>query len=218
MSQQSLASKTITKRNVAQSSVIFSVVVAVITLSVIATVAYVDITQDNDTASLEKSITDLIAEQKTRLAENHTKVELLSQSEDLVSSMDQRVEDLKQLDEKVKKVDEQLNFIATSLQSNLKPITSPHSVKPVATVKAVQHVDQPSFQNNNSANYQQYINSIFDQNSAVNVDASQQLTADGEAYFEISWLFKGRSKVTMDQQSLFQSYLKNQSAWNAKTL
>lgn len=218
MSQQSLASKTMTKRNVAQSSVIFSVVVTVITLGVIATVAYVDITQDNDTASIEKFIPELIAEQKTRLAKNHTKVELLSQAEDLVSKMDHRVEELKQLDAKVQKIDEQLNFIETSLQENLKPSVSSHIAKPAAIVKTVQYVDQSSGQNNNSGNYQQFINSVFDQNTSVNVNSSQQATADGEAYFEILWLFKGRSNMTMDQQSQFENYLKTQSAWNAKSL
>lgn len=225
MSQQSLASKTITKRNVAQSSVIFSVVVAVITLGVIAGVAYVDITENNDSIAQEKSIPELIAEQKVRLKENHRQVELLSQAEDLVATMDKRVEDLKQLDEKVKSVSEQLNYVASNVQTDVtSAIETVENKKPI-TIKAVQQVPEQSSHNNrsgaikNSGNNRQFINSIFEQNQAANIGSSQHMTASGEGYIEFSWLFKARGSMTMQQYVNYQNYLKSQSQsnWNAKS-
>lgn len=222
MSQQSLASKTITKRNVAQSSVIFSVVVAVVTLGVIGTVAYIDFTENNDSVALEKSIPELIAEQKVRLSENHRQVELISQAEDLVLTMDQRVDDLKRLDAKVKKANDQLNFIATNLQTFPKKKTlEPKHV--MNTVKTVQRVAQPvntkqAVNTLDSSQSQQYINAVFDQNHAANMSASNVFNASGEGYLEFSWLFKARGRMSMEQRAQLQQYLKNQSAWNAKSL
>ena len=221
MSQQSLASKTITKRNVAQSSVIFSVVVAVITLGVIAGVAYLDITENNESVSLEKSIPELIAEQKIRLEENHRDVELQSQAEDLVITLDQRVDDLKQLDEKVKKVNEQLNFMAANLQTETETAETKHK-QVNNNVKSVQQVAQQTtnypINNNNTVNNQQFIKSVFNQNHASKMSSAQQMNAGGEGYLEFSWLFKGRSNMTMNQRTQLQNYLKSQTDWNAKNL
>jgi len=221
MSQQSLASKTITKRNVAQSSVIFSVIVAVITLGVIGTVAYIDITENNNTAALEKSIPELIAAQKIRLEEKHRQTELLSQAEDLVVAMDERVEDLKQLDEKVKKANEQLNFIAASHKTEQKVVvnTPVVSSKPVLnTIKTVQHQVQQSNQINYSNQYQQTINPVFKQNHATKMSTVHQINAGGEGYLEFSWLFKARGSMSIEQRMQLEHQLKNQTNWNTKTL
>jgi len=220
MSQQTLASKTITKRNVAQSSVIFSVVVAVITLGVIATVAYVDIKEEIESVSAEKSIPEMIAEQKIKSEENRKQAVLASQAEDLVLTMDQRVEDLKQLEQKVKKVNEQLNFIHTNLQSKSvakKLVTAPVSPQSVLkTIKTVQRSPQHTNLNSNDA-FHYYVNSIFNQNHAFNLSNKQQATAAGEVFFELSWLFRARGSMGMDQQFLLSGQSNAQNQWNAQS-
>ena len=220
MSQHSLSSKTITKRNVAQSSVIFSVVVAIITLGVIATVAYVDIKEEIDSIATEKSIPEMIAEQKLRSEENRKKVELISQAEDLVMIMDQRANDLKQLEKKVSQTNEQLNFINANLQAepSEKLVNAP--IAPQAmfnTIKTVQtQADNMTQQSDNS--FEQYINAIFDQNHAFKIKSAQSATASGEVFFEVSWLFKARGSMGMQQNFLYNHQLNTQNQWNAKTI
>ncbi len=207
MSQQSLSSKTITKRNAAQSSVIFSVVVAVITLGVIATVAYVDITEEIDSVSAEKSIPERIAEQKVRAEANRKEAELLSQAKDLVITMDKRVDDLNQLEQKVKQINEQLNFVSTKLEVS---VDEPKA--PIATaIKAVQTSD------NSSLTQQQNFKSILDQNYAAKINAGFHGTAAGEVFFDISWLFQARGNMGLKQDFTFNQQANSQNNWNAKT-
>ncbi len=209
MSQQSLASKTITKRNVAQSSVIFSVVVTVITLGVIATVAYVDIKDEIDSVSTGKSIPELIAAQKQRSDANRKQAELASQAEDLVVTMDQRVEDLKQLEEKVNKVNEQLNFVTTSLQAQTPPQHAHTAVKTVQLSSTpTTALQQTHPQGSGGGAYRQ----------AFNVDNKQQINATGDVYFKVSWLFKARGQSTMQQNWFYSQRSGQQNQWNAKTL
>lgn len=223
MTQQNLSSKTITKKNVAQSSIIFSVVVAVITLGVIASVAYVDIKEEIETISTEKSIPELIAEQKLKAEENRKQTELLSQADELVVKIDERVKDLEKLDNKVSEVNEKMSTLADSVQYVNTPAT-PSQVKPVKAVQKVTSPSHPVINQQDDFAMKQYLKSVFDKSYASNMDMNQQFTADGEAFFEFSWIFKARGQMNVEQQALFdylisnQSNINNQANWNVKSL
>jgi len=221
MSQHSLASKTISKRNVAQSSVIFSVVVAVITLGVIATVAYVDIKEEIDSIATEKSIPEMIAEQKTRSEENRKKAELISQAEDLVVKIDRRADEIRQLEKKANAANNQLNVINTNLQSSIateKLVNTP--VAPLPTFKMIKAVQTTAAKStlHSDAGIQQHLNSIFAQNHAFKIKSEQSASATGEALFRFSWVFKARSNMGMKQEFLFKHQLNTTNHWNAKTI
>lgn len=210
MSQQSLASKKITRRNVAQSSVVFSVVVAVITLGVIATVAYVDITEEIDSVTSEKSIPERIAAQKLRAEENRKQAELKLQAHELVVNMDKRVDDLNQ---KIQNANKQLNFVTTKLEAK-----APEQNKPViTTVKAVLSQNNTTLTQQDALKAQHYIQSVFNQNHAAKVSFSQQGTADGDVFFDVSWLFKARGDMGIKQDFSFNAQGNSQNNWNAKT-
>ncbi len=213
MSQQSLASKTITKRNVAQSSVIFSVIVAVITLGVIATVAYVDIKEEIQSVLTEKSIPEMIAEQKVRAEKNRQQAELISQAEDSVVTMDQRMEGLKRLEQKVSEVNGQVNFVTTSYQTKeVKPQQTYHAVKAVQ----VTHQNK-KLQNQNSNAFKQQLKSMTTQNHALKINSGQKMTAAGEAFFEVSWLFKARGNTGVREELVFSHNATQKNQWNEKT-
>ncbi|MBL7003276.1 MAG: hypothetical protein ISR69_04545 [Gammaproteobacteria bacterium] len=221
MSEQSLRSKTITKRNVAQSTVIFSVVVVTLTVSALAAMAYLDFTESNDSASAEKTIPQMIAEQKIKAAKIREAAELKAQSSELVVALDKRVEGLKQLEKKFKKVEQQME--------TLKFVTN--------TSPAVQNAQVQQFQSTYPLQNNQHIylddvygrRTVYQLNSAVNYKTKQQSNAQGEASYSIKVTFKARGQMNGKQshnynhvnraQHFINSQFKTQnSKWNTKSI
>ncbi len=201
MSQQSLNSKTITKRNVAQSSVIFSVVVTVITLGVIVTVAYLDITEQNEVAATDRSIPKILAEMKQKSAENQKQIELKSQAEELVVVIDERVESLDALDQHVQQVSDQFNFVTANLKAP----------EPVQQTKAVIQPTVKTVLVDDGLSAQQIIQSVYAFNQSVKLSNAQQTSMDGEAYFKLNWLFSARGNMQLV------SDFNVMNNWNAKS-
>lgn len=209
MSEKGLDSKTITKRNVAQSTVIFSVVVALLTLGAIGATAYFDFYDDANSASKEKTIPEMIAEIKKKSELHRKQAELAAQSEDLVVAVDQRVEDMKKLEQKLQKVEEKLVFVNDQAQT------------PVATQKIVSTANQASVstdtQNialapqvlNNSVSYAQLLNDAqnyldyrkkwAEYQQKQRFQFTHHNNASMEAFYSVSLHFRARGNMDAAQ-------------------
>lgn len=247
MSEKRLDSRTITKRNVAQSTVIFSVVVAVITLVAIGTVAYFDFSENAKTAAKEKSIPEMIAEIKKKSALHRKQAELAAQSEDLVATMDKRVANVKELEKNLQKVDSKIAAIkaqplgvdktaATVSNSQQTIAAQPSLSQPdiAVTAPSVMASNRPlralpvynSQQLNALQNYIDYRKTMIANSQQYQFYLAHQNNASMDTMYSISLHFSARGKVDANQswngaykaKTLLNGKASATNNWNAKQL
>lgn len=185
---QNLSSRTMTKRNVAQSTVIFSVVVVFITLAVIGAAAYLDFSEDIKQADQEKSIPERIADQKRKAKVQELEFALELQASDLVAKADERVQALKKLQQNINKVNQKIAIVADKLENKIQPIAQAQQrllnsqiLRKLADLKAKE-------------DYQNRLNFYF----------AMQNQTQFEAYYNVSMVFKARASADISNE------------WNAK--
>jgi hypothetical protein len=120
-----LDSKTITRRNVAQSTAVFSIIVAMLTLAFIGLAAYMDFSDDLEDSASVKSIPQLIEEQKQRSEQIRKNAEMIAQSSELLNAIDKHAEQIESIAESV----EQSEQVIRVMTSEFKPLEHQQSAR-----------------------------------------------------------------------------------------